>query len=88
MTRIFERAGVTAGTEVVMRSNQYFYSLDNMLRNESDNRDRYLFTSMASSPFELQQVHYIALAELKGGGAPLPYGSKLFYFCAVFQKSL
>ena len=43
MTRIFERAGVTAGTEVVMRLNQYFYSLDNMLRNESDSRDRYMF---------------------------------------------
>ena len=29
-----------------MRSNQYFYSLDNMLRNESDSRDRYVSTTM------------------------------------------
>ncbi len=40
MTRIFERAAVTAGAEVVLRSSQYFSALDQMLRNESDSRNR------------------------------------------------
>ncbi len=40
MTRIFERAGVNAGTEVEIRSLGYFRALDQMLRNESDSKNR------------------------------------------------